>query len=97
MEAVLNIYENCESDKATRTYTCRRLLYGVAKKLEEISKKSQNASEQEQENYTVEFIQTIFKDFKEGDLEFIDPSEYMEFVKTISLESQNILNKAAKN
>lgn len=97
MEAKLNIYENCESEKPTKTYVCRRLLYGTAKKLEEISNKAKEANPEEQEQNTIDFLRTIFKDFQDNELNYIDTTEYFDFMKIISLESQRILSQAQKN
>lgn len=111
MNAILNIYNGCESDEPIKTYTCKRLTFNVGTKIEiltdkinklEKSKKGKDAEEianinEEQLELTVETLQAIFPAFTREDFEGVDPIEYQEFVNEISKENARIINRAAKN
>ena len=96
MKAVLNIYKDCSSEQPTKTYTCRRLLLGVSKKIQSLSENMQGKTEEEQEALTLDILKTIFPNFETEDFEFVDPNEYMEFVKAIATETNEIVMSAAK-
>lgn len=96
MNAVLNIYKDCESQEPTKTYTCRRLLLGVSKKVQSLSDNMQGKSEAEQEQLTLDILKTIFPNFENDDFNYIDPNEYMNFVKAIAQETNEILSNAQK-
>lgn len=96
MNAVLNIYKDCTSEEPTKTYTCRRLLLGVSKKVQSLSDNMDGKSEAEQERITLDILKTIFPNFENDDFNYIDPNEYMEFVKAIANETNEIVNNAAK-
>ncbi len=96
MNAVLNIYKDCTSEKPTKTYTCRRLLLGVSKKVQSLSDNMKGKTEEEQEKITLDILKTIFPNFENDDFNFIDPNEYMEFVKSLARETNEIVENAAK-
>lgn len=96
MNAVLNIYKDCTSEEPTKTYTCRRLLLGVSKKVQSLSDNMEGKSEAEQEAITLDILKTIFPNFENDDFNYIDPTEYMEFVSAIANETNEIVNNAAK-
>ena len=111
MNAILNIYDGCESDKPIKTFTCKRLTFNVGTKLEiltekiaklEAQKKGAKKEEvdkinEEQIDLTIETLQTIFPSFTREDFEGVDPIEYQDFVSEIGKENSRILNRAAKN
>ena len=97
MEAKLNIYADCTSEEPTKTYVCRRMLLKVAKKVASMTSNMDKKSEDEQEQITLDVLKTIFPDFKDEDLEGIDPAEYMRFVEAIGFETNQILQIAQKN
>lgn len=96
MNAVLNIYKDCTSEKPTKQYICRRLLLGVSKKVQALSENMQGKGELEQEQITIDILKTIFPHFDNDDFNYIDPTEYMEFVNAISYETNEILTNAVK-
>lgn len=96
MNATLNIYKDCTSEEPTKTYTCRRLLLGVSKKVQSLSDNMSGKSEAEQEAITLDILKTIFPNFENDDFNYIDPTEYMEFVRAIANETNEIINNAAK-
>ena len=96
MNAVLNIYKDCTSEEPTKTYTCRRLLLGVSKKVQSLSDNMNGKSEEEQEAITLDILKTIFPHFENDDFNYIDPNEYMEFVSAIARETNEIVANAAK-
>lgn len=96
MKAVLNIYKDCSSEQPTKSYICRRLLLGVSKKVQSLSENMNGKSEEEQERITLDILKTIFPNFENDDFNYIDPTEYMEFVKEIALETNEIVENAVK-
>ncbi len=96
MNAVLNVYKDCTSDKPTKTYTCKRLLLGVSKKIQSLSDNLKGKTEQEQEQITIDILKTIFPNFDSEDFNYIDPTEYMTFVAAIASETNEIVTNAAK-
>lgn len=97
MEAKLNIYADCTSEKPTKTYVCRRLLLKVSKKVASLVEGMNGKSESEQEAITIDVIKTIFPEFKDEEFEGIDPVEWLDFIKDISKETNDILTVAQKN
>lgn len=96
MNAVLNIYKDCTSEKPTKQYVCRRLLLGVAKKVQALSENMQGKNEQEQTQVTLDILKTIFPHFDDADFDFIDPQEWLKFVAELSKEGNEIIQIAAK-
>ena len=97
MEAKLNIYADCTSEKPTKTYVCRRLLLKVSKKVASLVEGMNGKSEAEQEAITIDVIKTILPEFKDEEFEGIDPVEWLDFIKEISKETNDILTVAQKN
>ena len=97
MEAKLNIYADCTSEKPTKTYVCRRLVLKVSKKVASLVEGMNGKSEAEQEEITIDVIKTIFPEFKNEEFEGIDPVEWLDFIKEISKETNDILTVAQKN
>ena len=97
MEARLNIYADCTSEKPTKTYVCRRLLLKVSKKVASLVEGMNDKSEVEQEAITLDVIKTIFPEFKDEEFDGIDPIEWLDFIKEISKETNDILTVAQKN
>ena len=96
MNAVLNIYADCASEKPTKSYVCRRLLLGVSKKVQALSENMDGKSAEEQERITVDILKTIFPNFETADFEFVDPLEYAAFVAAIAAETNEIIENAVK-
>lgn len=96
MNAVLNIYKDCTSEKPTKVYTCRRLLLGVSKKVQALSDTMQGKTEAEQEAITIDIIKTIFPEFENDEFNYIDPTEWLKFVEEIGRETNEIVQLAAK-
>lgn len=97
MNATLNIYKDCSSEKPTKTFTCRRLTLGVSKKVQSLSDKMEGKTEAEQEKITIDILKSIFPDFEDDDYNGLDPAEYMKFVNEIQKETNGIVENAAKN
>lgn len=111
MNAVLNIYNGCESDKPIKTFICKRLTFNVGSKIEilsekitnlEKSKKGKNTEEilkinEEQLELTIETLQVIFPSFTREEFDGVDPIEYQQFCKEIGEASNQIVNRASKN
>ena len=96
MNAVLNIYADCASEKPTKTYVCRRLLLGVSKKVQSLCENLDGKSAEEQERITLDILKTIFPNFDTADFDGVDPVEYAAFVAAIAAETNEIIENAAK-
>ena len=111
MQAVLNIYDGCESEEPIKSWTCRRLTVTAAAKLEELtektieleqSKKGKTKAEikkidAEITTINIEIIQNFFPSFTEEDFAKLDPYEYQSFCLAIGEEINRIRNRAVKN
>ncbi len=97
MNATLNIYKDCTSDKPTKVYVCKRLLLGVSKKVQALGENLQNKSGEEQQAVIIDILKTIFPEFDDADFDGVDPFEYAEFIKEIGSETARIQGRALKN
>jgi hypothetical protein len=97
MNAELKLYRDCTSEEPTKVFVCRRLIFKVAKTIEELSAKVQKSTDaDEQERLTVKILQSIFPDFGDDDLNYIDPNEYARFIQQIQAGTAEILETAQK-
>lgn len=97
MEAELKLYKDCTSEEPTKVFVCRRLIYKVAKTLQELTEKvAKSNDEDEQERLTVKILQTIFPDFADDDLNYIEPNEYTRFIQQIQGGVADVLAVAQK-
>lgn len=97
MEAELKLYKDCTSEEPTKVFVCRRLIFKVAKTIEELSAKVQKSKDaEEQERLTVKILQSIFPDFGDDDLNYIDPNEYARFIQQIQGGVAEVLETAQK-
>lgn len=111
MNAVLNIYNGCESDEPIKTFVCKRLTFQVGSKIEILSEKIGKLEKskvgktdeellkinEEQLGLTVETLQTIFPSFTREDFDGVDPLEYQEFCSEIGKATAQVVNRAQKN
>lgn len=110
MEAILNIYDGCESDKPVKSYICKRLTFQVGSKIEVLTEKVTklekakkeadadiNAINNEQLALTIETLQAIFPSFTAEDFNGIDPIEYQDFIAEIGKATAAVINRAQKN
>lgn len=111
MNAILNIYNGCESDDPIKTFTCKRLTFNVGTKIEILSEKIAKLEEskkgakkaeldkinEEQIDLTIETLQAIFPSFTREDFNGVDPIEYQDFVAEIGKATSQVINRAAKN
>ena len=111
MNAVLNLYDGCESEEPIKTFTCRRLTVAVADKLEEVTEKTAELEESKKGKtkaevkkidaeitaLSIEILQTFFPNFTEEDFNKLDPFEYQSFCLAIGEEVNKIRNRALKN
>lgn len=96
MEIKINIYGDCTSVKPTKTYVIRRILFKTAKELSAIQEESKNAQGQEVE-MTIKMLKAVIPDFKDEDIDGIDPTELGEFFKKVGSEISGIVKDAEKN
>ena len=96
MNATLNIYKDCTSEKPTKSYVCRRLLFGASQKIQALSDSMEGKSEAEQTEINLDILKTIFPHFVEDDFNYIDALEWLDFVNEIGKETSKIINYAAK-
>lgn len=98
MTAELRLYKDCTSEEPTKVFVCRRLIFKVAKTIEELSAKVQKSNDaDEQERLTVKILQAIFPDFGDDDLGYIEPNEYARFIQQIQGGVADVLETAQKN
>lgn len=111
MNAVLNLYDGCESEEPIKTFTCRRLTVEATNKLEEITertvelekgktgktKEEIKAIDAEINALSVEILQTFFPSFTEDDFSKLDPYEYQSFCLAVGEEVARIRERALKN
>ena len=111
MNAVLNLYDGCESEEPIKTFTCRRLTVATADKLEEITEKTAKLEESKKGKtkaevkkidaeitaLSIEILQTFFPSFTAEDFTKLDPFEYQSFCLAIGEEVNRIRNRALKN
>ena len=97
MEHKLNIYADCQSEKPTKSYVCRRILFKTATELGELQAKSKDAKDEEQTNILLAMIKCVFPNFEDEDLNGIDPIEVGEFFKAIGSEVNKGVEQAQKN
>lgn len=111
MNAILNIYDGCESEEPIKTFTCRRLTVAAADKLEEITERTAELEESKKGKdkaeikridaeitaLSIEIIQNFFPSFTAEDFAKLDPYEYQSFCLAIGEEVNKIRNRALKN
>lgn len=98
MNAKFGIYKDCSSDVPTKTYECKRLLFGISKKALSIYNTMQKTDdENEQIEALVDLIQTIFPDFEREEIDFVDAKELIAFVNEIVNSTNAELHKSQKN
>lgn len=97
MNATLNIYKDCTSEEPSKQYVCRRLLLGVSKKVFALSEDIADKTDKEQMEMTIDILKLIFPNFEDDDFNYIDPVEYVNFMREISTETRKILGNAIKN
>lgn len=97
MNAELKLYKDCTSEEPTKVYVCRRLIYKTAKTIEELSTKVQKTKDaDEQERLTVKILQSIFPEFGDDDINYIDPNEYARFIQQVQGGVAEVLDNAQK-
>ena len=97
MIAKLGIYEDCTKEEPTKVYVCHRLLYGVSKKALALAEQAENKTPEEQEGVMVEMLQAIFPEFTAEELDFIDPVELGDLIKTLQKNSGAEVARVQKN
>ena len=97
MNAKFGIYKDCSSDKPTKVYECKRLLFGISKKALAISKEMNNKTEEEQVDLLVDLLQTIFPDFEAEEINYVDAIELGQFVNELVKATNAELHKSQKN
>ena len=97
MIAKLGIYENCSTEKPTKVYEARRLLFGVSKKALALAQQAEGKTYDEQTGLLVEMLQAIFPEFEAAELDFVDPEELGALIATLRGDSQAEVARVAKN
>lgn len=94
MEIKLNVYADNSSEKPSKTYVVRRILFKTAKELATISDESKDGDPIES---TKKMLKAVFPDFKEEDLDFIDPTEFGQVMREMTKAIQGVVADAQKN
>lgn len=96
-EIKLNIYSDCTSEKPTKTYTVRRMLFKTAKELGTLQEESKTAKDEDQIALTLKMLKCVIPDFDEADFEGVDPIELGAFFRELGAEISGVVQTAAKN
>lgn len=94
MEIKLNIYKDNSSEEPSKTYVVRRILFKTAKELATISEESKDGDPIES---TKKMLKAVFPDFKDEDLDYIDPTEFGQVMKEMTSAIQSVVANAQKN
>lgn len=94
MEIKLNIYADNASEKPSKTYVVRRILFKTAKELASISEESKEGDPIEA---TAKMLKAVFPDFKEEDIDYIDPTEFGQVMQEMTKAIQSVVANAQKN
>lgn len=97
MEYKLNVYADCQSEKPTKTYVCRRILFKTANELGDLQSKSQTADDNSQRDIMLKMLKCVFPNFVDEDLDGIDPVELGLFFKQLGSEINDVVQQAQKN
>lgn len=97
MEIKINVYKDCSSEEPSKTYVVRRILFKTAKELGALQEASSKANESEQEEYTLKMLKAVIPNFKDEDLEGIDPIELGAFFRELGGEIAGVVKQAQKN
>lgn len=95
MELKINIYGDCTSEKPSKTYVIRRILFKTAKELTAIQEESKE--EGKEVELTFKMLKCVIPDFQREDLDGIDPTELGSFFRQIGAEIQGVIANAQKN
>lgn len=96
-EIKLNVYADCTSEKPTKTYTVRRMLFKTAKELGTLQDQSKTAKDEDQIALTLKMLKCVVPDFDDADFDGIDPVELGAFFRELGGEISEIVHNAAKN
>lgn len=97
MEIKLNIYENNSSNEPLQTYTCYGLSLETVIKFEEYRNLSKGTDLKEQLELILEFIKSVFPDFKDEYLYKLRPNDLHDFMTDIGRDITKAYGKAEKN
>ena len=95
MEIRLNVYGDCTSEKPSKTYTVRRILFKTAKELTLIQAETTDAKDDTE--VMLRMLQTVLPDFDESDLDGLDLLEVREFFQQVGAEINAVVARAQKN
>ena len=113
MDAILNVYEGCESTEPIKTFTCKRMTFKAANDFEELanqvnalnsereekgtSKERRKEIDEEIVNLQVEIIQLFFPSFTKEDFYGVDFYEYQNFCMAVGQMRGKVFERAQKN
>ena len=97
MEIKINVYKDCASEEPSKTFVVRRILFKTAKEIGSLQEEAKNASESEQEAFTLKMLQCVIPEFKKEDLDGIDPIELGAFFRELGGEVAKVVDEARKN
>lgn len=93
----INVYGDCTSEKPTKSYVVRRILFKTAKELLTLRDEMDNAPDDKQEELTLKMLQTVIPEFTEEDLQGVDPFELGAFLRDIGGAISTTVKNAEKN
>ena len=96
MEIKLNIWADNSSKEPSKTYVINRILFKTAKELASISEEAKN-EENDPIGMTCKMLKVVFPDFKDEDIDYIDPIEFGEVMQEITKSVKAVMANAQKN
>ena len=87
MEIKINVYSDCSSEEPSKSFVIRRILFKTAKELGSLQEEAKNASESDQEAFTLKMLQCVIPDF----------IELGAFFRELGGEVAKVVDEARKN
>lgn len=95
--AQINIYKDCSSETPEKTYTCRRVLLGIAHKFAGLVSEMEGKTYGEQIDKIGEIVKIVFPEITDEELAGIDSAELKIFFREVMAMAQGKLEEAQKN
>ena len=95
--AQINIYKNCTAEKPEKTYTCRRVLVGIAHKFAGLVNDMEGKTYAEQIDKIGEIVKIVFPEITDEEIAGINSAELKAFFKDVMEMAQGKLQESQKN
>lgn len=95
--AQINIYEDCSSEKPSKTYTCHHILTKHVNQFVKLIEEMDGKSYADQIAEITKIVRTIFPQMTDDEVECMDVAELKPFFSEIVNLAQGKLKQAQKN